>query len=432
MFTKILNEKNPIKFKNFFENSEYLKLSLKPRQKLIGHKGCINTCTFNPEGTKLLTGCDDGSIWMWDIENKSNKPLIKIRPHHTNLFTTEFLTSNKIVSGANDATVRVIEYAEGRAIMTSFLEHHSRKVVGLYKYDNNTFISCSYDKTIRIFDLRQNYSRTEISELPYLIDEDYNYHPYERLIHDLNYYQLKPQGAGGGSKNPLINGTCDESLLIDCRKNLKTKFFWIDPHPLDKKTFVVGCSDSTVRIFDIRNLYSTDIDNIKHLGFSLFVNYFNKSITGVKYNFNGEKILASVRGGYVHIFESNTATEIKKNPIFKIQLNQFININDFNYLNQQIGNFFDDITYPPESNIILKHHNSFSTDKTVNWFGKFVISGSDDGDLYIYDPYDLNNFKIIKNVHENNINIVTVNNEKKLLATSGVDYYANVWEPNNL
>jgi WD40 repeat protein len=76
---------------------------------LRGHCGCINTCSFNPYGDFELTGCDDGSVWLWDISNRCPAPKWRFRPHRTNVFTTNFLTGTRFLSGGNDATVQVIE-----------------------------------------------------------------------------------------------------------------------------------------------------------------------------------------------------------------------------------------------------------------------------------------------------------------------------------
>jgi WD40 repeat protein len=64
----------------------------------------------------------------------------------------------------------------------------------------------------------------------------------------------------------------------------------------------------------------------------------------------------------------------------------------------------------------------------VNWLGEFVVTGSDDGFVYFYDVPTGQVVHILEG-HENNVNVVTVHQEKRLLATSGIDRYSILWEP---
>jgi WD40 repeat protein len=76
----------------------------------------------------------------------------------------------------------------------------------------------------------------------------------------------------------------------------------------------------------------------------------------------------------------------------------------------------------------LSGHTSARTCKTVNWFGNFVVSGSDNGTIYFFDPEDAAIVNILRD-HAAPVKVVTVHQEKRLLATSGVDDYAILWEP---
>jgi len=411
------------KFTNFSSNvrcSDFLPQSLGAWAQLQGHKGCINNCTFNSSGTRLLTGCDDGSVWLWDVGGDIQAPIARMRPHHTNVFTSQFLASNRIISGANDADVCVTEIGEGRTTTTKYSGHHLQKVVSSYVIDDSTFITCSYDATIRLFDTRMQYSRTEVLQSPLLTDDDYIYEPYERLLHDLEFYQLGPQGAGGGSINPTINGSCNESLLIDGRGPVPNRCFWIDPHPFDRKKFIVGCSGATIRMFDIRRLSFTLLSSIDHEGFCFLHMYGLKNATGVAYNHDGSKIAASIRGGYVHSFNTQDAKKL-------------------HYTNLNVISTFRNSTMPP--NIQSEFATEFElyrpllsihTDKAVSWYGDYVLSGCDDGSLFLFDPATSSPVNVIPGVHRSNVNVVTVHPGTKMIATSGVDYFATLWRPTTI
>jgi WD40 repeat protein len=55
---------------------------------LEGHRGCINCLAFNSNGSLLASGSDDGTVRLWNLENK--KCLACLYGHVTNVFATEF------------------------------------------------------------------------------------------------------------------------------------------------------------------------------------------------------------------------------------------------------------------------------------------------------------------------------------------------------
>jgi WD40 repeat protein len=142
---------------------------------LTGHRGCINTCSFNPYGDFELTGCDDGCVWLWDIGNRCATPKLILRSHITNVFTTNFLSHSRFVSGANDATVQVIDVLpDGSVRATVYAKHHIRKVHGSFVIDQNTFATCAHDGTIRLFDVRTPYRNQRTVPLPTLTEANFN------------------------------------------------------------------------------------------------------------------------------------------------------------------------------------------------------------------------------------------------------------------
>ena len=385
-FSKKMNLSKSIRNREYFidnfNKDKALPMSMHPTTKLVGHRGCINNCTFNRSGTRLLTGCDDGSVWMWDVETRNSHPKIMVRPQITNVFTSNFLTENRFISGANDATPRVTTLHPDRATRFSYIDHHIKKVVSSFVYDENTFVTVSYDGTVRLFDIRNSELKGRVDdEIKILTDADYEYHPYQFLIQQLDYYQLGPQGGGGGPKHPC-SSPHTESLLT----KFDTQIFWVDQHPFDPRSFVISCGDSSIKFCDLRQPDNVDT-------YKLYIYDKDLPVTGVAYNNDGTKVACSVRYAMVHIID----------------------------------------LYSPES-IICRSHVSVQTDKACSWLGDYVVSGSDDGTLFFYDQYG----NVVaantgpNRAHPHNVNVVTVHREKKYLATSGVDYFATLWEPRTL
>lgn len=421
-----------------FSSSVRMPVSMKPALVLRGHRGCINTCSFNPSGEFQLTGCDDGTVYMWDIGHRNPTPKLMIGPHHTNVFTTNFLSRNKFVSGANDAVVCVTEIAEGRAYATKYTDHHIRKVHSSFVIDENTFATCSMDRTVRLFDIRQHYKdQPQPEELKMLTSEDTNYNGMQKLHDDMIRYKLQSQSEGGGSYLPRTKPVNDETLLLDFRKDIGSRLFQMDVHPIDRKQFLTTTDDGSVSIFDMRALSSYKPNEVPKVGFNLNYHYgHHVEVTGATFNKTGDRIAATVIGGKIHVLDTALSTEITSiDPPEQLRLNDFIDRTgqlDITALTEAfVRNRRREQNMPdPDNGILhsLSGHVSRTTIKTCNWMDKYVVTGSDQGSIVFYDV-DKEKVIYASTQHRSNVNIVTVHQEKNLLATSGVDDFSILWEP---
>ena len=76
---------------------------------LDGHDGCVNTVSFTPGGSFLLSGSDDRHICMWDWAAASVRLRFK-SGHSNNVFQARALPNSSdrtIVSCAADGQVSV-------------------------------------------------------------------------------------------------------------------------------------------------------------------------------------------------------------------------------------------------------------------------------------------------------------------------------------
>lgn len=442
--------KKPDCLNYYLNESVFTPCSMVKAMTLRGHRGCINTCSFNPYGNYELTGCDDGCVWLWDIGNRNPNPKIQLSPHHTNVFTTNFLTGNRFISGGNDATVQCIEISEGRATTTKYFNHHIRKVLCSFVIDENTFATCSHDSTIRLFDIRTQYKNQKVEELPFMTPSDFTYAGHEKLMRDLQTYHLKPQNMGGGLESTQGVNIDNGSLLLDLSNFRNSEFYTMDLHPIDRKRFITSGSDGTVRLFDLRMIKQQKPQNIG-FGFNQF--YKRKmNVTGSAFDATGERIAASVLGGSIHVLDTASFVDLATIPQpqesrrrgQEVDLNEAIDENgeiDISRLLLLLGNAREEEEEEEEFHeetpemkvtgeiIELKGgHKSFETIKAVNWFGDYVVTGSDDGRICFYNAKNSEAVQVLSG-HRGNVNVVAVHREKELLSTSGIDNFAILWEP---
>ncbi|KAM6097895.1 DDB1- and CUL4-associated factor 6 isoform 4-T4 [Theristicus caerulescens] len=251
---------------------------LKLEATLNVHDGCVNTICWNDTGEYILSGSDDTNLV---ISNPySRKVLTTIRSgHRANIFSAKFLpcTNDKqIVSCSGDGVIfytNVEQDAETNRQCQYTCHYGTTYEVMTVPNDPYTFLSCGEDGTVRWFDTRIKTSCTK---------ED-----------------------------------CKDDILINCRR-AATSVAICPPIPY---YLAVGCSDSSVRIYDRRMLGTRATGNYAGRGTVGMVARFvpphlnNKScrVTSLCYSEDGQEILVSYSSDYIYLFDpkDDTARELK-------------------------------------------------------------------------------------------------------------------------
>ncbi|XP_027967547.1 DDB1- and CUL4-associated factor 6 [Eumetopias jubatus] len=243
---------------------------------LLGHR--VNTICWNETGEYILSGSDDTKLV---ISNPySRKVLTTIRSgHRANIFSAKFLpcTNDKqIVSCSGDGVIfytNVEQDAETNRQCQFTCHYGTTYEIMTVPNDPYTFLSCGEDGTVRWFDTRIKTSCTK---------ED-----------------------------------CKDDILINCRR-AATSVAICPPIPY---YLAVGCSDSSVRIYDRRMLGTRATGNYAGRGTTGMVARFipshlnNKScrVTSLCYSEDGQEILVSYSSDYIYLFDpkDDTARELK-------------------------------------------------------------------------------------------------------------------------
>ncbi|XP_064378550.1 DDB1- and CUL4-associated factor 6 isoform X2 [Dromaius novaehollandiae] len=251
---------------------------LKLEATLNVHDGCVNTICWNDTGEYILSGSDDTNLVI--CNPYSRKVLTTIRSgHRANIFSAKFLpcTNDKqIVSCSGDGVIfytNVEQDAETNRQCQYTCHYGTTYEIMTVPNDPYTFLSCGEDGTVRWFDTRIKTSCTK---------ED-----------------------------------CKDDILINCRR-AATSVAICPPIPY---YLAVGCSDSSVRIYDRRMLGTRATGNYAGRGTVGMVARFvpphlnNKScrVTSLCYSEDGQEILVSYSSDYIYLFDpkDDTARELK-------------------------------------------------------------------------------------------------------------------------
>ncbi|XP_029314982.1 DDB1- and CUL4-associated factor 6 isoform X2 [Cottoperca gobio] len=270
------NEPNTIRT-NYLGRREFVQ-RLKLEGTLNVHDGCVNTISWNDTGEYLLSGSDDTFLVISNPYNKKVKKSIR-SGHRANIFSAKFMphtNDQEIISCSGDG---IIYYTN-----TEKSPEHNRQCQFTCHYgtayeimtvpnDPYTFLSCGEDGTVRWFDLRTKTSCTK---------ED-----------------------------------CKDDILINCRRAATS----ISISPLVPYYLAVGCSDSSVRIYDRRMLGTRATGNYMGRGTTGMCVRFvpahlsNKScrVTSLCYSEDGQEVLVSYSSDYIYLFDpkDDQARELK-------------------------------------------------------------------------------------------------------------------------
>uniref|UniRef100_A0A8C8DZZ9 Ddb1 and cul4 associated factor 6 n=1 Tax=Oryzias sinensis TaxID=183150 RepID=A0A8C8DZZ9_9TELE len=270
------NEPNTIRT-NYLGRREFVQ-RLKLESTLNVHDGCVNTISWNETGEYILSGSDDTFLVITNPYNKKVKTSIR-SGHRANIFSAKFMphtNDQEIISCSGDG---IIYYTH-----TEKSPEHNRQCQFTCHYgtayeimtvpnDPCTFLSCGEDGTVRWFDLRMKTSCTK---------ED-----------------------------------CKDDILINCRRAATS----ISISPLVPYYLAVGCSDSSVRIYDRRMLGTRATGNYTGRGTTGMCVRFvpahlsNKScrVTSLCYSEDGQEVLVSYSSDYIYLFDpkDDQARELK-------------------------------------------------------------------------------------------------------------------------
>ncbi|XP_076304853.1 DDB1- and CUL4-associated factor 6-like isoform X2 [Tachypleus tridentatus] len=226
------------------------------------HRGCVNTLSWNSSGQYLLSGSDDCCLCITDIYRE--KLVVSTKTNHAaNIFNAKFLpqTENRhVVSCAGDGMIIFSDVENPDTSLKNCFTCHFGSAYKLETVPNDphTFLSCGEDGTVRWFDLR--------------------------------------------TKTRCFKKECTEDILINCRCSVTS----LAVSPFTPYYICVGCSDSSVRIYDRRMLATGFPKSWPRSALYSFtvpeVSARNCRITSVEYSPDGQELLVSYSSDQIYLF----------------------------------------------------------------------------------------------------------------------------------
>lgn len=246
-----------------------------------GHDGEVNSVVFFPDGRKLASGSDDGTVWVWDSQtgkaisppftghtravlsvavspdgkliasgssdntlriwdsNTGTCPLGPIIAHYDNIRSVVFLPDgSRIATGSDDNTVKVWNVATGDLCLGPLIGHTSWVFSVAFSPDGRWIMSGSADATICIWDA----STGESSREPLIGHTD-----------KVNCVALNADGhylASGSNDNTICLWDVSQGFAEIARTSL-ISWVWSVSFSPDSKCLASGSHDGSIHFWDV-------------------------------------------------------------------------------------------------------------------------------------------------------------------------------------
>ncbi|XP_046393226.1 DDB1- and CUL4-associated factor 6-like isoform X2 [Ischnura elegans] len=253
-------------------------------KKLPVHSGCVNTISWNRTGEYILSGSDDQHIVLTNAY--SYRVLTDHKTsHRANIFSAKFLPStgdHHVISCSGDGIILFTDLTRKEETFYNQFNCHSGTTYEVMTIpgDSHSFLSCGEDGTVRWFDLRV--------------------------------------------KDRCNKPNCKEDVMISCKRAVTA----LSVNPVAPYQLAIGCSDSTVRIFDRRMLGTrasgSSVSEVS-ASFGPFCSFsvpeFNGRsyrITSLSFSPDGEEVLVSYSSDYLYLFsmkDKDSYITLKDSPM---------------------------------------------------------------------------------------------------------------------
>ena len=376
---------------------------LNSRSELASFKGGeygVSSVAISPDGSKVVSG-DNNTIRLWDLNSKSE--LASFKGHKDIVRSVVFSPDgSKVVSGSDDRTIRLWDINSGSEL-ASFKGHKDIVRSVAFSPDGSKIISASDDKTIRLWDINSG------SELAVFRHEA-----------PVSSVAFSPDGQ------KIICASDDSTIpLWDVKSRLKLASFKGHEAPVRSVAFspdghriVSGSDDNTIRLWDLKS--GTELASFKG---------HKAPVRSVAFSPDGRKIVSGSSDKTIRLWDLKSGTELASfkthqdfvfSAVFSPDGSKLVSGHNLNAIRLW------DVKTGEELNQFTGHEGSVRS-VAISSDGSQIVSGSDDNTIRLWDVKtgeELNQF----NGHEGYVWSVAISPDGLQIVSGSDDNTIRLWD----
>ncbi|XP_032685012.1 DDB1- and CUL4-associated factor 8-like [Odontomachus brunneus] len=291
---------------------------------------------------------------------------------------------NLLASGSDDLAVVIWDWARGKKRHWLESGHCSNMFQAKWlPFDMEyLMVTCGRDGQVRLLDLRHETSRRIAT---------HHGASHKLAVHNETPHVIISVGEDAKVLSIDIRERKPSKLLVVKEDIAEVQLYSVHSNPFNSNEFCVAGRSHYVRVYDQRKV-STPLYKLcpDHLTENKYAH-----VTCAVYNYNGTEILASYNDEDIYLFDRLMSPCV-------------------DYAHRYQG------------------HRNNATVKGVNFFGpksEYVISGSDCGNIFIWDKNTEAVVQWMKGDEQGVVNCLEGHPHIPVLATSGLDYNVKIWIP---
>jgi WD repeat-containing protein 42A len=390
-------------FQRSIKSNESLVKRFGKIQTLKGHTGCVNTILFNESGQHVISGSDDKKVNIYDVNTGSLLAKYKTI-HKDNIFFAKDLpySKHKIITCAGDGKVVLMDIETtsnldqnnnySNCFHSTVLHKHKGVAhrICMIPQSSDQFYSCSSDGVCAFFDLRSKGNNNEEND----------------------------------ERNNIIMKTIFKNSY-----DRKTPIYSIQVNPLKLNEIALSGSFQCSAIYDTRKF---DIP-ISYQCPCHLINTDEVSITGMKYSSDGDHLISSYNDEDIYRININSQSFYN---LKEMMLKEDRYPNCFISTSNEIEDVEGDENLKKDNDVNLGYVNKYighrnnDTIKQVSVMGldsEFVVSGSDCGNIFIWNTITSKLIKLLKGDNIGAINCLNQHPSKPMLASCGLENTSKIW-----
>jgi WD40 repeat protein len=399
-----------------------------------GHEDIVNSACFSPDGKSILTGSEDKTARLWNLEGK----ILRVFKGHEDVISSVAfsLDGKSILTGSGDKTARLWDL-EGKLLQV-FKGHEEYVFSVAFSPDGKSILTGSSDNTARLWDLEGKLLQvfkghedivTSVAFSPHgksiltgssdktarLWDLEGKLLQVFKGHEDFVFVAFSPDGTS------ILTGSGDKTArLWDLEGKLlqvfegHEHFIWSVAFSPDGKSIVTGSWDKTTRLWDLDGKILQVFKGHEHCVYS------------VAFSPDGKSILTGSRDKTARLWN----LEGKLLQVFKGHEDWITSV-AFSPDGKSIVTGSDDKTarlWDLEGKLlqVYKGHEAAISSVTFSPDGKSLLTGSGDKTARLWD-LEGKLLQIFKG-HEDWINSVAFSPDGKSILTGSVDNTARLWD----